>query len=315
MEEFPRTILELERRFPNEAACQAYLASLRWGSGFTCPACGGTKAWLSKRGLRECSRCGHQASLRAGTLFQDSRLPLMVWFRAIWWVTSQKTGASALGLQRVLGLGIYRTAWTCLHKLRRAMVRPGREPLDGSVEVDETFVGGHEAGGGRRHIGKKALVAVAAEMRGRGLGRVRLVRIHDSSAASLLPFVRGAVAPGALVITDGLPSYGRLPDLGFRHEVRPIRGRKDLVPTLLPGVHRVASLLKRWLLGTHQGSVTREHLDDYLNEFAFRFNRRASRSRGQLSFRLLEQAVAVGPAPYARLVKGVKRSRGTRPHG
>ena len=309
VEEFPHTLLDLERRFPDERSCEEYLASLRWAAGFVCPGCGAGKVWRSSRGLRECAGCGRQTSVRAGTIFQDSRLPLLLWFRAIWWVTSQKTGASALGLQKVLGLGSYRTAWACLHKLRRAMVRPGREPLAGPVEVDETFVGGHEVGGGRRHIGKKALVAVAAEVRGKGVGRIRLRRVQDSSADSLLAFIRGAVVPGALVITDGLPSYGRLPELGYRHEVRPIRGRKELVPTLLPAVHRVASLLKRWLLGTHQGSVSREHLDEYLEEFTFRFNRRASRHRGLLSHRLLEQAVAARPAPYASLIKRVRSAR------
>jgi transposase-like protein len=189
------------------------------------------------------------------------------------------------------------------------MVRPGREPLTGDVEVDETFVGGREEGGGRRHIGKKALVAVAAEVRGRGTGRLRLRRIQDSSARSILPFVKESVAPGSLVITDGLPTYRALPSLGYRHEKRLILEEKKRAVELQPRVHRVASLLKRWLLGTHQGSVSREHLDDYLNEFTFRFNRRTSAHRGKLFFRLVEQAMVLEPTPYQAIVKRVREGR------
>src|SRR5712692_5699885 len=153
---------ELESRFGSEQACWNYLLKLRWPDGFVCPRCSGRTAWTTARQLLVCASCKHHASVTAGTIFQDTRTPLTLWFRAIWWVASQKPGASALGLQGVLGLGSYRTAWTWLHKLRRAMVRPGRDRLTGAVEVDETFVGGVEPGGGRRHVGKKALVAVAA---------------------------------------------------------------------------------------------------------------------------------------------------------
>jgi transposase-like protein len=261
-----------------------------------------------------CAACGHQVSVTAGTIFQDTRTPLPLWFRAIWWVTSQKNGASALGLQRVLGLGSYRTAWTWLHKLRRAMVRPGRDRLTEKVEVDETLVGGVEPGGGRRHVGKKALVVVAAEVRGRAIGRIRLNRVADSSADSLLAFVQKTVAPGTVVITDGLQSYRTLPDLGYRHDRRVLLGSGDSAEAVLPRVHRVASLLKRWLLGTHQGAVSREHLDYYLDEFTFRFNRRTSRHRGKLFYRLLEQAVAVQPVPYTAMVKGIRGRPRQRQH-
>ena len=260
-----------------------------------------------------CTTCAQQVSITAGTIFQDTRAPLTLWFRAIWWVVSQKQGASALGLQRVLGLGSYRTAWTWLHKLRRAMVRPGRERLIGKVEVDETFVGGVEPHGGRRHIGPKALVAVAAEVRGPAIGRIRLRRVSDSSADSLLQFIQEAVEPGAVVITDGLQSYRGVPALGYGHDRRVLLGSGESAEAVLPRVHRVASLLKRWLLGTHQGAVSREHLDYYLDEFTFRFNRRTSRHRGKLFSRLLEHAVAVGPVPYATMVKGLRGPR-RRPH-
>jgi len=309
MEDYPRTLREFESRFATDEACREYLASLRWPNGFVCPKCCSSGAWWTERGLRMCSACGHQVSVTAGTIFQDTRTPLTLWFRAIWWVVSQKNGASALGMQRVLGLGSYRTAWTWLHKLRRAMVRPGRERLSGDVEVDETFVGGVHPGGGRRHIGKKALVVLAAEVRGRAIGRIRMRRIADSSAESLLPFVQDAVEPGSTVITDGLQSYRGLPKLGYSHDRRVLLGSGESADALLPRVHRAASLLKRWLLGTHQGAVSREHLDYYLDEFTFRFNRRASRHRGKLFYRLLEQAVAVDPAPYAAMVRGVRGPR------
>ena len=214
----------------------------------------------------------------------------------------------------MLGLGSYRTAWTWLHKLRRAMVRLGRDRVSEEVEVDETLVGGLEAGGGRRHLGKKALVVIAAEVRGRAIGRIRMQRVADASADSLLTFVQHAVQPGSVVITDGLQSYRRLPKRGYRHDRRVLLGRGESAEAVLPRVHRVASLLKRWLLGTHQGGVSREHLDYYRDEFTFRFNRRTSRHRGKLFHRLLEQAVAVGPVPYAAMVKGIRGRKKKRHH-
>ena len=251
-----------------------------------------------------CSGCGHQASVTAGTIFDRSHLPLRVWFRGIWWATNQKHGVSALGLQRLLGLGSYETAWACQQKLRRAMVRPGRDRLTGEVEVDETYVGGLERGGGRRHLGNKALVAVAAQLDGKRIGRIRLRRIPDASSRSLVSFVKEAVEPGSRVITDGWEAYDGLKAEGYKHKPRVISGSGKTAFTLLPRVHRVASLLKRWLLGTHQGAVSRVHLDYYLDEFTFRFNRRTSRYRGKLFYRLLEQAITVEPAPYAKLVGG-----------
>lgn len=251
--------------------------------------------------LVKCHGCGYQASVTAGTIFHRSHLPLRTWFRAMWWVTNQKQGVSALGLQRLLGLGSYKTAWSCLHKLRRAMVRPGRDRLSGEIEVDETFVGGVEKGGGRRHVGNKALVVIAAQVNGKGIGRIRMRRVPDNSADSLLSFVKEAVEPGSVVLTDGLASYAGLKEAGFRHKVK-VRGPSpERASKLLPRVHRVASLLKRWVLGTHQGAVSREQLDYYLDEFTFRFNRRTSRSRGKVFYRLVQQAVSIEPVPFSEL--------------
>jgi len=230
----------------------------------------------------------------------------------MWAVTSQKTGASAKSLQAVLGFGSYETAWTWLHKLRRAMVRPGRDRLTGRVELDEALVGGLEEGVHGRQTEKKALVAVACEEDGDGIGRIRMRRIPDGSADSLEAFVKEAIAPGSVLHTDGWLSYDRLEKHGYRHQITFLKGKKQSASDLLPRVHRVISLLKRWLLGTHQGAVTRAHLDDYLDEFVFRFNRRKSRHRGKLFFRLVQQAVAAEPAPYTSLVKHVRPQRPSR---
>jgi transposase-like protein len=302
VEEYPRNLRELESNFGTEEACRAYLGRRRWPDGFRCPRCGGGQAWPVRAVLLECAACGCQTSVTAGTIFQDTRTPLAVWCRAMWWVTTQKNGASALGLQRVLGLKKYETAWTMLHKLRRAMVRPGRDLLTGRVEVDESYIGGEEEGlPGRLNL-KKALVVVAAQEDGPGIGRIRMRQIIDASAGSLIPFIKDSVQPGSTIHSDGWLGYAPLDRNGYLHEVTFLKGKKKAPSELLPRVHRVISLLKRWLLGTHQGAVSRKHLDYYLDEFTFRFNRRRSKNRGKLFFRLAQQAVAVEPAPYDRIV-------------
>ena len=226
----------------------------------------------------------------------------VTWFRAMWWVTTQKNGASALGLQRVLGLKSYETAWTWLHKLRRAMVRPGRDLLDGRVEVDEGYVGGPEEGlPGRLNL-EKALVIIAVQEDGKGIGRIRMRQISDASAESLIRFVRDSVVLGSIVHTDGWPGYSPLESNGFRHQVTCLKSNKKTASELLPRVHLVISHLKRWLLGTHQGAVSHKHLDYYLDEFTFRFNRRRSKSRGKLFYRLAQQAVMIDPVPLAKIL-------------
>lgn len=296
---YPKNSLEFERMFRTEKDCRDYLARLRWPNGFLCPRCGHAQAWRTARGLFKCGGCRKETSPTRGTIFHDSHLPLHIWFRAMWYVTNQKSGISALGLQRALGIGSYETAWACLHKLRRAMVRPGRELLGSAVEVDETFVGGHEAGGGRRRAGKKSLVAVAVEVRGEGMGRVRLRQIPDASERSLIAFVRDTVAPASAVVTDGWRPYARLAEWGYVHRSHPAYPDREQAVALLPRVHRVAALLKRWLLGIHQGSVSKRLLGAYLDEFAFRFNRRFSPDRGWLFHRLAQQALATGSRPFA----------------
>ena len=220
MDEFSGTLVDVESRFGSEQACWDYLVKLRWPEGFMCPRCGGRTAWTTTRRLFVCATCQHQASVTAGTIFQDRRKPLMLWFRAMWWITAQKHGASALELQRVLGLGSYVTAWTWLHKLRRAMVRPGRDRLQGRVEVDELFVGGIEEGVRGRQTETKALVAVACEERGQGHW-AHSPAAHPATppADALKPFIAEAVEPGSLVHTDGWEGYAGLTTKGYRHRV------------------------------------------------------------------------------------------------
>jgi transposase-like protein len=305
MEDYPKTIAEFESRFSSEEACRNYLYQLRWPLGFICPRCRGTKAWPTKRNLLVCGACSYQISMTAGTILQDTRKPLRMWFRAIWFVTNQKTGASALGLQRLLGLGSYLTAWTWLHKLRRAMVRPGRGRLSGRIEVDETYIGGEKPGKRGRGALGKSLVVIAAEKDGKRIGRIRLVRVPDASAESLEEAIRQSIIPGSAISTDGWKGYARLVSHGYTHDV--VRKTAEVGDNLLPHCHRVASLLKRWILGTHQGAISHDHLDYYLDEYTFRFNRRTSRSRGKLFYRLVQQAVAIEPLPYKAMIETVKR--------
>lgn len=302
MEDYPRTLMEFESRFFSEEACVEYLIQMRWPEGFVCPACGGRKAWRTARLLFHCAACSHQVSVTAGTVFQGTRKPLQMWFRAMWWVTSQKNGASAKGLQQNLGLGSYQTAWAWLHKLRRAMVRPGRDRLSGLVEVDEAFVGGREERSGRG-AEKKTLVVIAVEKNGRALGRTRMAVVKDASRDQLCGFAQACIETGSTVRTDGWQGYRDLKNRGFMHDRLPQQHSLQEPSELLPGVHRIASLLKRWLLGTHQGGVSAAHLPYYLDEFTFRFNRRKSKARGKLFFRLVEQAAAIDPAPYKTLVR------------
>ena len=293
--------------FPDDDACRAYLARLRWPGGFVCPACSSGDAWETKRGLWMCRGCGRQTSVTAGTIFHRTRYPLQTWFGAAWFVCSQKNGTSALGLQRVLGLGSYETAWAWMHKLRRAMVRPGREQLGGpglAVELDQTFVGGRAQASRGRYDNKAEITIAVERLHPKGLGRVRMRQITgERRKADIVDFAIEAVADHSVLYTDGDRLYNDLPKrLDIIHEPIVLVHATEPAHDLLPAVHRVASLLKRWLAGTlHYGQST-AHLDYYLDEFTFRFNRRNSRSRGMLFYRLLQQAVNTDPHPLHTLV-------------
>ena len=307
MGDYPETATELHDWFPDEAACRAYLERIRWPGGPRCPRCPESKVWKMTPPFYRCGRCGYDFTVTVATLFDNTKLPLRLWFEAMWDVVNQKNGVSALGVQRVLGLGSYRTAWRWLHKLRRAMVRPGRDRLSGTVEVDEAYVGGERPGKRGRGAEGKALVFIAAQADGSKIGRIRLARIANGSGPVLVQAVSQCVEPGSQVLSDGWKGYRGLEAKGYRHQL--VRATAIVGENLLPRAHRVASLLQRWLLGTHQGAVAHSHLDYYLDEFTFRFNRRTSRSRGLLFYRLLGQAVAIGPVPCEELVGGTSHHR------
>ncbi len=300
---YPRSTGEFLAWFRTDEDCLDYLEWLRWPGGFACPRCGQAGGWRLADGRIECGGCGGRTSVTAGTIFDKTRTPLTVWFHACWLFATAKDGISAQHLQRALEIGSYHTAWAMLHRLRCALVRPGRDRLAGAVEVDETFIGGEEQGlrGGRQR-GKKVLTGIAVEIsEPKGIGRCRMAVLADASAAALGPFVSENVEPGTRVITDGWGGYNGLVGLGYAHERRSQRAaarRGEDPGELLPAVHRIASLCKRWLLGTHQGSVDAAHLPAYLNEFAFRFNRRRSSSRGMVFYRVLELAAGHDPVRY-----------------
>ena len=274
-----------------------------------CPKCGVSSEVerMSRRRLI-CRACRHQATATAGTIFDKTRTELRVWFAAIWYITNQKHGVSALGLQRVLGLGSYETAWTMLHRLRRAMVRPDRDLLHGVVEVDESHLAIKDRQEpivltGRMHHTTKVMVAIAVEMLDpKGFGRIRIRQIARGDHEHLMPFISESVRPGAVIHSDGSAAYNKLRDAGYGHRRSVHLGSDKPAHESMPGVHRVASLLQRWMLGTHHGAVQPPQLDYYLDEFVFRFNRRTSRSRGLLFYRLLQQAVATKPVTYGKIV-------------
>jgi transposase-like protein len=310
-EAYPKTMQEFQDWFASEAACRDYIVQLRWPDGFVCPHCNGKKAWFTQREDFYCSTCNVQTSATVGTIFQDTRKPLRLWFQAMWYLVSQKNGVSALGIQKALGLGSYRTAWSWLHKLRTAMVRPGRDRLHGLVEVDETLLGGPKPGKRGRGASGKVLVLVAVEdregMKQKGIGRIRLKIIPDASGTTLKKAIKEMVEPGSTIRTDGWRGYNGVAESGYEHiVVKHEEEEPGHDPS--PLVHRTASLLKRWLLGTHQGGTQSSHLHYYLDEFTFRFNRRRSRSRGKLFYQLVQQSLAVEPVLCKNLKKKVVSS-------
>ena len=293
MKIYPENSIELMDMFPNEESCLDYLSMIRWPYGYHCLRC--NKSDFSKlgRGLYRCKSCNYEGSVIVGTLFQDTHKPLRLWFQAIWYAVNQKNGVSALGLQKAIGLGSYHTAWEWLHKLRRAMVRPGRDRLDGLIEVNETFIGGEHSGKRGRGAEGKTLVLFALEDTQWGIGRIRLVPIVDVSGDSISNAVMEVVEPGSTIRSDGWNGYNSLVKHGYNHQ--PIKNNNVQENDLIPSAHLIASLLKRWLSGTHQGAISHKNLPYYLDEFTFRFNRRTSNFRGKLFYRLIQQALEIDP--------------------
>jgi len=290
---FPKTAPEFEARFATEEDCRASWIEARWGGKPACARCKSERVWSERGGnLFECAGCGHQTSLTSGTLLQGTRKSFKTWFRAVFEISSRRNGISAKDLQRIMGFGSYETAWTWLHKLRVALVRPGREPLSQHVQIDEGFVGGKRGG--------KSMVLVATETTD---GRVRLAHADNNDEVTLKQFADAHVAPAAKVTTDGLASYNAK-SLGERgHEGIVQTKAERQVHDTLQGVHWTMSLLKRWLLGTHAGAVQPKHLQAYLDEFVFRHNRRKTKGVGRIAARTLQQLVVSAPMTMKMLVK------------
>jgi transposase-like protein len=318
LRDLPKDLPTFFERFGTDAQCRAYLVRARWPSGFRCERCGHDAAYSHhKRLIEECRACGKQHAILAGTIFEQTKTGLARWFLAIYLVTSSKGGISAMELQRQMGFGSYQTAWSWLHKIRRAMVRPGREPLAEHVEADETLVGGARSGKPGRGAAGKTVVAGAVEAprgapsgagrgrgRGRRLGRLRLSVVPDASAASLEGFVVGHLAAPAAVTTDGWAGYGGLAAKGYAHEAINLSRSWGGASVRLPAIHLVFGLAKRWLLGTHHGAVRTKHLQAYLDEYVFRFNRRTAKSIAHRFARLIQHAVSTPPATYRAIVTG-----------
>lgn len=299
MKLYPDNSIELMDMFPDEEACLEYLSMIRWPYGYQCIRCNDRDALKLGNGLYRCKSCKYEGSVIVGTLFQDTHKPLRLWFQAIWYAVNQKNGVSALGLQKAIGLGSYNTAWQWLHKLRRAMVRPNRDKLDGIIEVNETLIGGESTGKRGRGAAGKTLVLIAAETTQWGIGRIRLAPIKDASSEILTPTIMQMISVGSTIRTDGWKGYSGLTTHGYTHIsiTNDDLQNKDEIPS----VHLIASLLKRWLSGTHQGAISHKNLPYYLDEFTFRFNRRTSNVRGKLFYRLIQQALNIDPVPVKLL--------------
>jgi transposase-like protein len=299
--EYPKDLRQFDRIFSSDEACLHFLEQVRWGKSFECQACGSDKFWVLSTGLRRCQICRFKNSVKTGSIFESSRLNLKTWFYAIWLFTAQKTGVSALNLQKNLGLGSYRSAWLLLHKIRNSMIFSDRNLLKGEIEVDEAFIGGVRAGKRGRGAEGKELIVIAAECSGlKRVGRVRIQRIPNATAEALEAFILANIAQGSTIHTDGWPSYNAVSSLGYKHLPRP---SSTVNPDeLLPRINIVTALLKRWLLGTLHGRLDPKHMDNYFEEFTFRFNRRTSTARGLLFQRVLENSVQIQPAPYREII-------------
>jgi transposase-like protein len=310
LKDLPGDLPTFLKRFGTDAKCRGYLVRARWPAGFRCTGCGHDQAWSHKKRLiEECTACGKQHSILAGTVFEQTKTGLAKWFLAIYLVTSSKGGISAMELKRQMGFGSYQTAWSWLHKIRKAMVRPERAPLSARVEADETYLGGPRPGPPGRGAAGKTRVAGAIESgrgqaRGRRLGRLRLAVVADVSAKSLEGFLAGAVARPATVATDGWSGYAGLAAAGWRHEPLNLSATWGDAVLRLPAIHLVFGLAKRWLLGTHHGAVSNKHLPAYLDEFTCRFNRRTANSISHRFARVIQQGVLTPPTTYRDIVAG-----------
>lgn len=300
--EYPKNQMEFEKFFSIDEQCLKYLISLRIENGYVCPSCSDTEYWINERNQMVCKLCKRQTSILAGTIFHGAKTPITVILRALWFIVAQKNGVSAISVQKILGIKRYETVWTWLHKFRRLMVMPERTKLSGKVEIDETLVGGKKSGKRGRGAEGKILVIIAIELVGKKMGRVRMETIESADRVEINQFVKSNIVVGSTIITDGWKGYTDVKKMKYKHE---IQDKKIILDKeeITPNVHKIASLLKRWLLGTHQNYVSQDYLNFYLDEFSFRYNRRNSKSRGLLFFTLLKQAMSHQPISKNNLFK------------
>jgi len=299
---YPTTQIEFEKLFSTEEQCQSYLTSLRYENGYLCEKCNCTEFWVNNRGVYICKFCKNELSITAGTIFHGARIPLTLLFRALWYIVTPKNGVSAVSVQNILGLKRYTTTWIWLQRFRRLMVLPGREKLSGVVEVDETLVGGKRSGKRGRGAEGKTLVIIAVELVEKHMGRVRLSTIEYADRICINKFIKDNIDIGSTIITDGWKGYTDLKKMKYKHitEDKKVKLNEE---EITPNVHKIASLLKRWLLGTHQNFTSSENLNYYLDEYAFRYNRRRAKSRGYLFYVLLKQAVLHKPVSECEILK------------
>jgi hypothetical protein len=305
VEDFPKSEIEFEQRFSSERACREYLAKMKWPHGFVCRKCGHRQYWVSARDLYICTRCETPHSLTAGTVMHATKKPLVYWFKAMWWFTTRKSGVNAVNLKDLLSFGSYQTAWSWLHKFRRCTIRDGHEQLSGRIEVDEFFIGGQKPGKrGRGANGKTIVVAAVEKKEHNKIGRIRLQVVPDCSGDTLEHFVSTNIVPGSHVVTDDWKGYDGIDSEIYEHQ-QIVASRSTGKDSVLSGVHLVASLVKRLILGTFQGRFAPEHLQSYMDEYVFRFNRRTSRNVGKKFMRIAQQVVASSQMTVENIVGGV----------
>jgi len=303
-EDFPKSEIEFDKRFATERACYEYLSKVKWPDGFVCSECGHQSYWISSKHIYICTRCERQFSLTADTIMHDTKKPITYWFRAMWWFTTRKSGVNAINLQDLLGCS-YVTAWSWLQKLRLCTIRKDREKLSGKVEVDEFFIGGQKPGKRGRGAGGKSIVVAAVERQGRKIGRIRLHVINDCSSESLKAFIDQNIATGSYVVTDGWKGYNPMdPDRYDHHQV--FLSKSNDRYSQLSGVHLIASLVKRLIIGTFQGRFDPKYLQHYLDEYVFRFNRRKSKNIGKKFMRIVEQIVCSAKITCRQIKNGIQ---------
>ena len=302
-EVFPKSEIEFDKRFNTESACYDYLFRVKWPDGFICSKCGHQSYWISSKHIYICTRCESHFSLTADTIMHDTKKPITYWFKAMWWFTTRRSGVNAINLQELLGCS-YTTAWSWLQKLRRCTIRKDREKLSGKVEVDEFFVGGQKPGKRGRGSNGKSIVVAAVERKGRKIGRIRLQLVDDCSSDSLTAFIDQNIEDGSYVITDGWKGYDPMDQDRYDHHQVFLSKSKDTY-SALSGVHLIASLVKRLIIGTFHGRFDPKYLQYYLDEYVFRFNRRTSISVGKKFMRIVQQVASSASITCRQIKNGI----------